>query len=300
MIFTDPIDFDAAIKILREKNIVVTDLPSWRISQLRDQFNIRGMFSAKTLNAQLLQGYMDQLKDAGSQSNLATMRTAIKKLIDELEIAPPSEKEAGSITDLGSNSRIGLVLRTNLDMARGKGQYDEGMTAGARQAFPALELVRVEDRMVPREWFEIWDDAREDLGEDTTATSAEETGRMVAKKGDPIWLAISDFGQPWPPFKYNSGMGLEDVDWQDAVELEVIDEDEDAPEGEEFDFNEGVESSIAELAPEIITVLEEGLQGIAKVVGGAVQMISSKPKPATAANVRNRCDEALELMELSS
>ena len=34
---------------------------------------------------------------------------------------------------------------------------------------------------------------------------------MVALKEDPVWTRISRFGQPWPPFDFNSGMGVEDV-----------------------------------------------------------------------------------------
>ena len=56
---------------------------------------------------------------------------------------------------------------------------------------------------------------------------ADETGRMVAMKNDPIWTAISDFGLPYPPFKYNSGMGVIDVSYSEAVDLGVMDKDDD-------------------------------------------------------------------------
>jgi hypothetical protein len=298
MIFSEPIDFDAAIAVLKQKKLLPTNLSSAQIAKLREEFNLRGLFSSRTLNAQLLQGYKDQLESAGSQANLATMRAEIKKLIASLEIAPPSGEEAGTITDLGSNARIGLVLRTNLDMARGYGQWMEGISEGALQAFPALELLRVEDRVVPRDWIEIWDDATDELGDETTATDAEESGRMVALKGDPIWLAISDFGQPWPPFKYNSGMGVEDVDWQDAVDLGVVDAEDPAPEVAPIDFNQGVESSIAELAPEMVSVLEEGLQGLAMRIGDVLQLKpAATSKPIGNSAWRARLDETLDLLE---
>lgn len=300
MILTEPIGFDAVEKLIAEKKIKVTDLSSAQIAKLRDEFNIRGNFSARTLSAQLLGAYQDQLKAMGSgQMDMATARLHIKDMIDELEIEPPSEEEAGTITDLGSNVRIGLKLKTDLEMARGKGQYDEGMTEGALQAFPALELIRVEDRHEPREWFELWDEARAALGDETRATSADETGLMIAAKGDPIWLEISDFNQPWPPFKFNSGMGVEDVDYQEAVEQDVIDEDEIPAQPEAMDFNEGVESSVAELAPELVSVLADSLQGIAKQIGSAFQILT-KPaakKPKTISNSRSRIDMALELLE---
>lgn len=292
MILTEPISFAAVEKLIRDKKIKVTGLSSAEISRRRDEFNIRGLFSAKTLNAQLLQGYADQLKDAGSQSDIATMRVKMKQLIDELEIAPPSEDEAGTITDFGSNARIGLILRTNLDMARGFGQYMEGMTEGALAAFPALELVREEDRMVPREWIEIWDLARSTLGDATTATSAEDTGRMVAKKGDPIWLAISDFGQPWPPFKFNSGMGVEDVDWDDAVALGVVRENEDVQPEAALGFNDHVGAGIADLSDPLLKVLEDDLQGFAEKDGDMLRLTSDDPLE----NSRRRCDEALFIL----
>jgi hypothetical protein len=302
MTLDDPIDFKAVYEKIAAKVPVTTQLKSWQIARIPVAVRDRALFSAQTMSAELLSGYHDRLKQM-SQENEATMRAKMKDLIAELDITAPSEDEAGSITDLGSNSRIGLVLRTNMEMARGWGQYVEGMTEGALQAFPALELIRVEDRQVPREWFDIWDDAADELGDETTATSAEETGRMVAKKGDPIWLAISDFGLPYPPFKFSSGMGVEDVDYQDAVDLGVIDEDEIPQQGETLDFNHGVESSIAEMAPEIVKVLGEGLEGIATKVGNVFQMIAPKPSaPAPkleneAQQIRNRASRVLSLLE---
>jgi len=303
MMLDTPVDFIPAIKTITEKKLLPTSLSSAEINELNDEFDIRGLFSARTLSAQLLSGYQDELKElASGQINQATARVQIKDLIDELGGMESADyQDAGTIKDLGSNSRIALVLRTNLDMARGFGQYAEGMTEGAFQAYPALELIRVEERNVPRDWEEIWDDAAEELGDQTRATSAEETGRMVAAKGDPIWLAISDFNQPWPPFKFNSGMGVEDVDYQDAMDLGVIDEDEIPEQPEALDFNEGVESSVAEMAPEIVKVLGEGLEGIAKQVGNVFEMLTTpkaKPKIANDARaIRNRVTHVLSLLE---
>jgi hypothetical protein len=43
---------------------------------------------------------------------------------------------------------------------------------------------------------------------------------------DPIWMEISDFGLPWPPFKYNSGMGTVGVDWTECLHLSLVQEGE--------------------------------------------------------------------------
>ena len=46
-------------------------------------------------------------------------------------------------------------------------------------------------------------------------------GRMIALRNDPIWRKISRFGSPVPPFDFNSGMGLEEVNRFEAEALGV-------------------------------------------------------------------------------
>jgi hypothetical protein len=301
VIFDRPIDFDAAIRFLADKEIKTTDLTSAEIAQDRAQFDHRGIFSAQTSSAQLLQTYQDELlKMAKGDSNTAKSRMAIKRMIAELEIEAPSEKEAGMITDLGSNARIGLVLETNLAMARGYGQYRESMNPEVLAAWPAFELVRVGYRQVPRHWIEIWDMVRMSLGNRTTATNAEATGRMVAKKGDPIFLAISDFGQPWPPFKFRSGMGLEDVIFDAAVELGVIKPDENIEPVKVISFNAGVSSSTASLGPAMIAALASSLAGIAVQTATGFVMNDDAPLSNSAREIRNRCDAVLEFLEVAA
>jgi hypothetical protein len=45
---------------------------------------------------------------------------------------------------------------------------------------------------------------------------------MIARKDDPIWTKISAFGTPYPPFDYNSGMWVEEIDREEAEALGVI------------------------------------------------------------------------------
>jgi hypothetical protein len=301
VIFDRPIDFDQAIRFLDEKEIRPTDQTSAEIARDRVYFDHRGMFSAQTLSAQLLQEYQNQLVKMGKgETDMASARLAIKRMIAELEIEAPSEKEAGTITDLGSNSRIGLVLETNLAMARGFGQYRESMDPEVLAAWPAFELIRVGYRKVPREWIVIWDQARLSLGNRTTATNAEATGRMVAKKGDPIWLAISDFGQPWPPFKYRSGMGLEDVIYDEAVQLGVIAPNQKIEPTKVLGFNSGVSSSTASLGPGMIAALAASLAGIATDVGNSMVLDDEPALSNSGRAIRNRCNAVLELLEVAA
>ena len=47
-------------------------------------------------------------------------------------------------------------------------------------------------------------------------------GRMIAKKNSPIWKSISAFGDPYPPFAYDSDMDVRDIARDEAEKLGVI------------------------------------------------------------------------------
>ncbi|MBR0198127.1 MAG: hypothetical protein IJQ34_08330, partial [Kiritimatiellae bacterium] len=51
-------------------------------------------------------------------------------------------------------------------------------------------------------------------------------GRMIALKDDPVWVKLSVFDNPFPPFDWGSGMGLEDIGRKEAVKLGLIDDKE--------------------------------------------------------------------------
>jgi hypothetical protein len=112
-------------------------------------------------------------------------------------------------------------------------------------AFPAQELVRVAYRIQPRDWETRWGDAGGEFHE----------GRMVALKTDDIWTRISRFGTPWPPFDFNSGMGLKEIDREEAIRLELMTDEEDL-EPIDQEFNDGLEASVRDLQPEFKEALK--------------------------------------------
>ena len=70
----------------------------------------------------------------------------------------------------------------------------------------------------------------------------------VRRKDDlPFWLSMNqDFGVPWGPWGFNSGMGVEDVDRNEAIALGIISEkDEVKPIAKPF--NHGLTPSIRDL-----------------------------------------------------
>ena len=140
----------------------------------------------------------------------------LRQMGEAAGIAHPDGREGGinekDITDPISIARLKLVVNTQLEMAYGQGQYLAAMDEDILSEWPAWELVRITPRKAPRDWIARWQAAGGTLHE----------GRMIALKTDPIWTAISRFGKPHPPFDYNSGMGVEEVDRDTAEHLGLM------------------------------------------------------------------------------
>lgn len=117
------------------------------------------------------------------------------------------------------------VLRTfrERQATAGKARFESGNDPAVLDAFPAQELVRVEPREKPRDWDARWQEAGDAVGWEGASQA-----RMVALKSSPIWVELSEFGLPYPPFDYGSGMGVRDVERAVAVELGLMADDEEA------------------------------------------------------------------------
>ena len=152
----------------------------------------------------------------------------------------------GSLTDLSSRRRLGLIYDTQIQQAQNFARWKMDTNPDILDAYPAQELIRVERRQVPRDWSTRWLDAGGTMF----------GSRMVALKTDPIWSAISVFGVPWPPFDFGSGMGLRDVDRKDAEELGLLAPGEEIPAIQEQQFNADLFASVADMAPALVDALK--------------------------------------------
>jgi hypothetical protein len=146
----------------------------------------------------------------------------------------------GSLKDLASTARLRVIIDTNVKMARGYGNWKQGQTSAILDQWPAQELVRVESRIERRDWHGTWASRG---GKVSAGVGLDgKYGRLVARKDDGIWSAISRFGLPYPPFDYMSGVGVRDVDRDTAMRLGVIDRDTQI-EPEERPFNQDLEAA---------------------------------------------------------
>jgi hypothetical protein len=261
MIFATPLPFEEAIQSREVRQILPTDFRTALLQQIPAELRERAFFSAGVTNAQFLDEASRKI-DAlvAGKADRATMRTELKQLLDSLGYQPV-EGEEGTLTDLGSDDRLNLILDTNLEMAQGYGQWKQGQDPAVLDQWPAQELVRVIDSKEPRDWAQRWADAGGSFY----------GGRMIALKNDPIWVEISRFGLPYPPFDFNSGMRVADIDRDEAVELGVISDDAQiAP--QDRGFNDGLETSLG-VGDDIAQAVQSLFSGKASIVDGVLRWI---------------------------
>lgn len=224
MKYSAPQPFREALAQAQQKTLLPTSLGTADLNKLSADIRERSRFSAKVRSAEHLQQIDDVVNDiAAGQLDFATGRLRIKQYLQSVGHIAPDGKE-GTLQDFGSEARINLQLRVNVQQAQGYGWWKQGQDADLLDAFPAQEFLRVESREHPRtDWGERWDAARVIAG--VRGTTSSKSGRMVALKNHKIWVTLSRFHTPYEPFDYNSGMGVEDVDREDAIALKLIDRD---------------------------------------------------------------------------
>lgn len=220
--------------ILR-RNLVASGLSSDGWAAIPAAYRTRAFVSSRVESVRFLDACrtrLAELLDAARNADGAVTSRA-QAVSDIMRAAREAGIAAGTggLADPGSAARAAVIVDVNAGMAAGYARAEVANAYGARLAFPAQELVRVEARERPRDWAGIW----------RARGGRLYRGRMVALKEDSVWTRISRFGQPWPPFDFNSGMGVEDVSHDEAVELGVIREDYQPPEKSPIKaFNEGL------------------------------------------------------------
>lgn len=263
--------FKEALGKLQARAPVGADLSKSEWADVPLALRERAFFSASTTNAGYLQEVKDRVesilnpktvmrdgKPVTEGLNIAGARVELKQILQGLGYNPGDK--AGGLQDLSSTGRLNLILKQNVESAQGFGNFLQGQAEGALDLWPAQELFRAEDRMEPRNWPTIWMQAGGQIF----------GGRMIALKNDPIWTEISDFGTPYPPFKFGSGMWVRDVDRQTAEELGLLKPGEAVTSSVE-DFNASLGASVKDLAPELVESLKQSFGGKVDLAGGVLK-----------------------------
>ena len=264
MIFTALMPFAEALEALAVKTLLPTELRTAMLSTIPAELRARSMMSAGQTSAEFLQRALDGVTSlAEGKSDRATQRMELKRLLGSLG----AEVDETDLTDIRSDARLNLILDTNLQQAQGYGHKMQGRQNDILAVYPAQELVRVQDAAEPRDWAARW----------AAAGGTFYGGRMIALKSDPIWKAINRFGVDYPPFDFNSGMELQDVDRKTAVAAGLMKDDDviDVESWPSDSFNADVQAKPEVRDSWLRTALADNLQGVAEFdAAGVLRLVA--------------------------
>ena len=206
-----------ASELILQKALVGSDLDSSQWNQIQAGLRNRAFFSSRVARVNILDALHRRVAEyARGETDLSKIRMMIRDDLRRANYTPEPGQE-NTIHDLFSQARLDTIVKTNVAQARGYMQYAEGMSPGAFAAFPAQEFTRVAHRKNARQdWPRRW----------AKAGGKTYGGKMIALKDDPVWVNLSVFGNPFPPFDWGSGMGVLDVDRKTAIQLGLVSDEE--------------------------------------------------------------------------
>ena len=255
MTFDTPIPFAEAIAKLAARGIVPSNLDTYGWQLVPVELRERAFFSARVESARVLQSMHDYMTDylqvsrmengglvaQGRAEFVADMRElAIREGLgrvdpDTGEIDPFIRES--DLTDIRSISRLQLIFDTQTESAQEFGYYQQGQDPAILDVFPAQRFIRVRPVRVPRPYH------------------AAAEGEIRRKDDLPFWLSLNrDFGVPYGPWGFASGMGVEDVDRDEAIAAGVMKESDTvkpAPRG----YNQDLTAGVANLSQQITAAL---------------------------------------------
>jgi len=273
MQFVKPAPFREALQKLGARTPIAADLSSAEWSTVPVELRERAVFSAHVENVKFLQRVRDSIGDflSGSREEIVrddgTMESAFKmgsraQFVDrmrEMAIAegmgPLDPKDAGTIKDITSEQRLGLIFDVQTQAATRFGDWKQGMNADVLDEFPAQRFIREVGVEAPRRLHD------EHEGEVRLKTDLEFWLRMNSPE-------IGGFGVPWGPWGFNSGMGVEDVDRAEAESLGLLQPGE-AVASPEPRFNEHLKASVTNLDPDLQELLKDRFGGQIQIQDGA-------------------------------
>jgi len=249
-----------------------TALTTAELELLPLQLRQRAFFMAQVTHAEILQVFRETTHEtmAGDLS-IQEARRMLREKLAALGYEP-DPTEVGGIHDLSAPRRQNLVLETNLSMARNYAA--EQAQLRAIKAFPAKQLVRLQNRLEPRDWETRWADAYAGLSD--TDKKGASLDPAVAVVGSPIWAAISRFGAPYAPFDFNSGMGTRAVGRTAALAAGLTlpaPPAAAATPAPAASFNAGLQSTPRVSDPGIMAGLGKALAGMAAWVGPILEFV---------------------------
>lgn len=229
---------------IRRKRIYPVALTTEQVDALSREFREASAWIVGQNEAYIIEAYY---RAAAKLAEGKLSATEARRLVREtLRAAGYQPEQPGSWTDMaGGTARQRLILETNVNKAAGYAWHE---SVRGDVGNPAQELVRFESAREPRDWKTRWRNAWAGLPASERRKALPD--RMIALTDCAIWRAISRWGDPYPPFDYNSGMDVVPVDYETAVALGLPAAGEEPERGESAGF--GYKRELPEGAPEEI------------------------------------------------
>lgn len=141
--------------------------------------------------------------DANESTTWLNITTALHALGDQPYF------EIGTARQNLDDEWLTEVIKTNTELVSSHRVFLQGIDPETLDAYPAQVLIKATNGDEPYDWQARW----------TESGGPKCNGRMIALKSNPVWLRLSDFGHPHPPFAFDSGMDVIDISRVEAVEL---------------------------------------------------------------------------------
>lgn len=262
-----------AVQKLGDKTIVGTTLRTSELAQLPLKIREESFFSATVEDARFLE--TAKAKALKALSMVKEKTATDEAFVDRSSFIGDLRKQAiasglgtgtdpRNVQDLASRARLGLIYDMQAGKATGFARRKSGLTQGALLASPAWRLVRIRPSRVARKWDALWDEAGVKVGFEGASKA-----QPVALKTSPIWTALSQFGTPWPPFRFGSGMGVINVGRLETEQLGLLEPGEIPEAPEDPAFNAELSASVEGMEPVTLDVLRNLFGSHVAIEGGS-------------------------------
>lgn len=227
---------------------VPTELRTREMELLPSSIRERTHWSAAVHEAEILQ-LMDDVRRKEAEGQLSRMesRKELRMGLRKLGYEPEPGTE-GTIKDLMSVRRQNVYLDTNIAQARGWATWNQQQAA--LEDFPAVQLIRLQERKLRRDWVKRWNDARAETYEDGAQEATYGWTENVGEPGPmclanhPLLLKLSRFDLPYDPLDFNTGIRRVAVGREDAQASGILSGDvEELLEPQVRSFNEALQET---------------------------------------------------------
>lgn len=276
--FTTAMPLTTAVEVISGKTPLGSRMNSAEWAMVPPEIRLRAMFSARVEEERYLVSMQDKLEQrvrlGREDGTLMNRARFIAEMQDDLKQFgyEPDPRKRGSMQDLSSAGRLGLIWDMNLAQAEGYAAWKTGMDPDMLDAAPARELVRLADRIDKRPWPAIWKEHGGEFYGEPSADFPDALGRMIALATDPIWTKISEFDTPWPPFRWGSGVGTRNVRRRVAEEFGLLDGNTKLTPLEQ-PFNAGAEASLKGIPESGRKAIADDLLGEVEIEGDVMRLL---------------------------